>query len=195
MSQQIHHPQQQQSSESTRRQAQSGMQQMHQEQTRRFEDTLNGAMRVALHDFVQATTVSNWCADECLGSPEMEECARLCRDVADLAALNVALLSRDSLYGADVAETFAHAAEECEAVCSQFPHDHCQETASVLRRAIDSTWAMLDSLQPTTAGGRQSPTAPTGPVLIGQSPLSSSALQFSRRLADTPNPRSAVGVA
>lgn len=39
-----------------------------------FEDTLTREMRVALHDFVKATTVCNWCADHCLG-PEMEECA------------------------------------------------------------------------------------------------------------------------
>ena len=110
-----------------------------------FEDTLTRDMRVALHDFVETATVCNWCANECLGVNE--ECARICRDVADLAALNAQFLARDSVFGVDVAETFAYAAEECEEVCSQFSEPHCQECASVLRRAIDSTWAMLDSFQ------------------------------------------------
>lgn len=112
----------------------------------RFEDTLTSEMRVALHDFVQTATVCNWCADECLGMQEMEECARLCRDVADLASLNVAFISRDSVFGFELAETFVHAAEECEQVCSQHPHEHCQECAATLRRAIDSTWKMLDAI-------------------------------------------------
>ncbi|MFW5911815.1 MAG: four-helix bundle copper-binding protein [Halolamina sp.] len=120
-----------------------------------FEATLTRDMRVALHDFVQVATICNWCADECLGMPEMEECARLCRDVADLAALNVQFLSRDSIFGVDVAETFAYAAEQCEQVCSQFSEPHCQECASVLRRAIDSTWAMLDSFEHIPQQGQQ----------------------------------------
>lgn len=119
-----------------------------QEQTPRvFEETLTREMRVALHDFVEATTVCNWCADQCLGHAEMEECARHCRDVADLAALNVQFLARDSIFGADIAETFAAAAEACEQVCAQHPEPHCQECASVLRRAIDSTWSMLDAFE------------------------------------------------
>jgi|GEM_PF-529178 len=111
-----------------------------------FEETLTRDMRVALHDFVETATVCNWCADACIDDPGMAECARLCRDVADLAALNVTFISRDSEFGAELAETFAIAARECEAVCAQHPHEHCQEAAAVLRRAIDSTWAMLDAL-------------------------------------------------
>jgi len=112
-----------------------------------FEDTLTNEMRVALHDIVQAATICNWCADACLGKMEMEECARVCQDVADLAALSVEFISRDSIFGVDVAESFAYAAEECEQICAQYPHDHCQECASTLRRATDSTWTMLDSFQ------------------------------------------------
>lgn len=129
--------------------------QTHQQGRMEFEDTLTRDMRVALHDFVNAATICNWCADACLGEPEMEECARLCRDVADLATLSVQFISRDSLFGVDVAETFAYAAEECEQMCSQFSHDHCQECASVLRRATDSTWAMLDSFQHISQGEQQ----------------------------------------
>jgi len=120
-----------------------------------FEDTLTGDMRLALHDTVQAVTICNWCADECLGDPQMEECARLCRDVADLAVLNIQFISRDSIFGVDVAEAFAYAAEECAQVCAQHPHDHCQECASTLRRATDSTWAMLEAFEHISQGSQQ----------------------------------------
>lgn len=112
-----------------------------------FEDTLTRDMRIALHDIGKAGTICNWCADECLGEMEMEACARLCRDVADLASLSVQFIARDSIFGVDVAESFAYAAEECAQVCEQHPDDHCQECASSLRRAADSTWAMLDSFK------------------------------------------------
>lgn len=128
--------------------------QSQQSQPMQFEYTLTRDMRVALHDFVEASTVCNWCADECLG--DMEECARVCRDVADLAALNAQFLARDSVFGADLAETFAYAAEECVDVCSQFSEPHCRECVSALRRAIDSTWAMLESLQHIPQQGQQS---------------------------------------
>lgn len=137
-------------------QAESAMSQQGQ-RPREFEDMLSRDMRVALHDFVETMTVCNWCADQCLGHPEMEECARLCRDVADLAALNVEFLARDSIFGVDVAETFAYAAEECEQICAQHPDPHCQECASVLRRAINSTWAMLDSFEHISEQGQQTP--------------------------------------
>ena len=125
----------------------------------RFEDTLNGKMRVALHDFVQVATIANWCADECLGDPSMTECARVCRDVADLASLNVEFISRGSSFGLDAAETFALAAEQAERVCSQYPHEHCQECASAMRRAIDSTWDLVESFQQPQRSGE-----PSGPV-------------------------------
>lgn len=149
----------------SRQQMGSGQQQMGPSQQpqmeREFEDTLTRDMRVALHDFVQATTVCNWCADECLGDPQMEECARLCRDVADLAALNVQFISRDSIFGVDVAETFAYAAEECEQICAQHSDPHCQECASVLGRAIDSTWAMLESFEHISQQGQEQYQQPT----------------------------------
>jgi hypothetical protein len=113
----------------------------------RFEDTLNSETRVALEDFEKAARLCERCADECLGDAGMEQCARLCRDVADLATLNAQFISRDSLFGADIAETFAYAAEECKQECARHPQEHCQECASALSRAIDSTWKMLNSFQ------------------------------------------------
>lgn len=117
-------------------------------QQQTLNDVLTGEMRLALHDAVQAVNTTEWCADECIsmGSPEMAECARLCRDVADLASLNVKFISRGSLFGPDVAEAFAIAAEECARECARHPHSHCQESAHVLQRAADSTWKLLDTM-------------------------------------------------
>ena len=115
---------------------------------RSLDDALTGEMRLALHDFVQAATVCEWCADRCATEgPQMAECIRLCRDVADLATLNAQFVARDSPFGPDLAETFADAADECARECAQHGHDHCQECASVLRRAVDSTWRMLESIE------------------------------------------------
>lgn len=113
-----------------------------------FESGLTSDMRLALHDFVKAATVSEWCADLCLDhGQEMSECVRLCEDVADLATLNVKFISRDSPFGIEIAKTFAYAAEEAAEECSRHPHDHCQEAARVLDRAVDSTWKLVDTFE------------------------------------------------
>ena len=111
-----------------------------------LEDGINDEMRVALHDFVQAANVSEWCAEQCIDEgPQMAECIRLCRDVADLASLNAKLLTRDSVFGPELAEVFAMAADEAAQECAQHPHKHCQDCAEVLSRAARSTRKMLSS--------------------------------------------------
>jgi len=118
-----------------------------------FDDQLPGEMRVALEDFEQAAKVCDWCADKCLDEgPEMAECIRLCRDVADLGTLNTKLIARDSVFGPELAETFANAAEECASECMRHQNPHCQECASVLSRAVDSTYRLLDQLQTMEQG-------------------------------------------
>lgn len=119
-----------------------------------LEDGINDEMRVALHDFVQAANVSEWCAEQCIDEgPHMAECIRLCRDVADLASLNAKLLTRDSVFGPELAEVFAMAADEAAQECAQHPHKHCQECAEVLPRAARSTRKMLSSF--SGGGGMQ----------------------------------------
>lgn len=137
----------------------------------KLEDALTDEMRVALHDFVQSVTVCEWCADRCIDEgPEMSECLRLCRDVADLAALNVQLIARDSIFGPEAAEVFANAAEACAQECAQYPHRHCQECADVLSRAVESTRNMLASFTQTgqqmqsTQGQFQQPTGAGQPT-------------------------------
>jgi hypothetical protein len=113
---------------------------------RTLEDGISDEMRVALHDFVNAANVSEWCAAQCLDEgPHMAECIRLCRDVADIATLNMQLLTRDSAFGPEAAELFVTVAEECAQECAQHPHRHCQECAEVLPRAARSTRHMLSS--------------------------------------------------
>ena len=112
-----------------------------------LEGSITDQMRVVLHDFTEAAKVTEWCAERCIDEgPEMAECVRLCRDVADIARLNVELLTRDSLFGPELAEVFVMAADECARECAKHPHQHCQECAEVLPRAARATRAMLSSL-------------------------------------------------
>lgn len=120
-----------------------------------FEESLSSEMRIALDDFVDAITVCEWCADQCIGEgSQMAECIRLCRDVADVAALNIQLMGRDSRFGLKFAEPFATIAQACAEECSQHPQAHCQECARVLRQAADSTWQMLGSFGYQPQGGQ-----------------------------------------
>ncbi|SIR22774.1 hypothetical protein SAMN05421858_1906 [Haladaptatus litoreus] len=151
---------------------QQGMTQQGQQTTQQvgqFEDQLPGEMRIALEDFEKAAKVCDWCADQCIDEgPQMANCIRLCRDVADLGTLNAKLISRDSVFGPEVAEVFARAAEECADECRQHPHAHCQECATVLSRAVDSTYRLLDGLQ----SGQESSTQQQSPMQ--QSPVQQS---------------------
>ncbi len=119
-----------------------------QQQGTTFGEVLTGEMRVALMDFVRSLQVCEWCADQCIaqGDPQMTECIRLCRDVSDIAALNVQLLSRQSPFGAGVAEEFIEVATACADECARHQHTHCQECARVLRRAVRSTEDLLRSV-------------------------------------------------
>ena len=116
-----------------------------------LDDVLTGEMRLALEDFTKTAQICEWCADQCIAEvdPMMIECIRLCRDVADLARLNLALLARDSLFGPDAAETFVVAAQACADECAQHQHEHCQECARVCRQAAESTREMLATLGPS----------------------------------------------
>ena len=112
----------------------------------KLEEAISEEMRVALHDLVQSATACEWCAERCIDEgPQMAECIRLCRDVADLATLNVQFIARDSIFGPEAIEVFANAAEACAQECARHGHRHCQECAEVLSRAVQSTRKMLAS--------------------------------------------------
>lgn len=118
-----------------------------------LEEGISDEMRVTLHDFVQSANACEWCATQCLDEgPQMAECVRLCRDVADLARMNAQLLTRDSAFGPEVAEVFVSAAEACADECAQHSHKHCQECAEVLTRAARSTRKMISSFRGAQPG-------------------------------------------
>jgi hypothetical protein len=93
----------------------------------------------------EATEVCEWCADECLGDADTEECARLCRDVADLTSLHARFMARGSGYSDTLAEACAEACGACADECSQHDAEHCQVCADVLRECAESCRQMADA--------------------------------------------------
>lgn len=93
----------------------------------------------------QAAEVTEWCADECLGSAEMEECARQCRDIADLTSLHARFMARGSDYSTDLARACAEACESCADECDRHDARHCQVTADVLRACAESCRSMASA--------------------------------------------------
>lgn len=108
-------------------------------------DHLSDEQRECIEICTEATEVCEWCADECLGDEEMEQCARLCRDVADLTSLHARFMARDSNYSPILAEACAGACEECAAECERHDAHHCQVCAEVLRECAESCRNMMDA--------------------------------------------------
>ncbi|EMA70748.1 putative cytoplasmic protein [Halorubrum aidingense JCM 13560] len=108
-------------------------------------DSLSDDQRDCIENCNEAAEVCEWCADECLGSEEMEECARLCRDVADLASLHARLMARGSSYSTHLARACAEACEACAAECERHDADHCQVCADVLPKCAESCRSMIDN--------------------------------------------------
>jgi hypothetical protein len=105
-------------------------------------DDLSDEERECIEICNEAATVCEWCADECLGSEEMEKCARLCRDVADIASLHARFMARDSNYSDRLAEACADVCEECAEECSRHDADHCQLCAEVLQECAEHCRSM-----------------------------------------------------
>ncbi|MDG5776597.1 four-helix bundle copper-binding protein [Haloarculaceae archaeon H-GB2-1] len=112
-----------------------------------LDEALTTEMQQALQATHRAVLACEWCADRCADhGPEMAECIRLCRDVADLGSLSERSIARDSVYGPAIAEEFIAAAQECAQECARHQHRHCQACAQELSRAISATQQMLTSL-------------------------------------------------
>lgn len=94
---------------------------------------------------LEAAQTCEWCADECLGDEDMEECARLCRDVADLTALHARFMARGSNYSGQLAQACAEACEACADECETHDVDHCQLCAEVLRECAESCREMANA--------------------------------------------------
>lgn len=110
-----------------------------------LEDGVSSETRRCLDDFLRAATTAEWCAQQCIREDGMYHCVRLCRDVSDLARSNVTFIGRNSTFTPELAELFVAAAETCAEACSAHPHEYCQDCASTLEEAIDSTRSMLDA--------------------------------------------------
>jgi hypothetical protein len=105
-------------------------------------DHLSDEQRECIENCLRAAQVCEWCADACLGSEEMERCARLCRDVGDVASLHARLMARESAYSGHLAEACAEACEACADECETHDHDHCQLCAEVLPECAETCRSM-----------------------------------------------------
>lgn len=108
-------------------------------------ESLSDEQRDCIENCNEAVEVCEWCADECLGSEEMEECARLCRDVADLTSMHARFMARGSNYSSQLAQACAEACEDCADECESHDADHCQLCAEVLRECAESCRQMANA--------------------------------------------------
>ncbi|WP_144905572.1 four-helix bundle copper-binding protein [Halobellus captivus] len=108
-------------------------------------DSLNDEQRECIEVCNEAAQVCEWCADECLGDADMEECARICRDVADLTSLHARFMARSSNYSTHLAQACASACEECAEECERHDATHCQVCADVLLKCAESCRSMATS--------------------------------------------------
>ena len=111
-----------------------------------FDGDLTGELHAALEDFEKVADVTRWCIDNMIDEgPHMSTCIRVCQDVGDLAELNDRLIARDSIYGLEAAMLFASVAEDALQEIERHQNPHCQETAATIRRALDSTYNLLEA--------------------------------------------------
>lgn len=98
----------------------------------------NDLMAECIDNCLDASQACEWCADECLGDESMKECARLCRDVADLTTMHARFMARNSNYSPQLAQACAEACEECAEECERHDAEHCQVCAEVLRDCAET---------------------------------------------------------
>nr|WP_049895383.1 hypothetical protein [Halopiger xanaduensis] len=113
---------------------------------RSFEDHLTNELRIALEDFTELSHVAGWCAKECAGmGPQMQTCARICQDIAEIAELNEKMIARDSMFGPELAETFIRVATEGLPDIRQYSrqHPHIAETVATIERTMNSCETVL----------------------------------------------------
>ncbi|WP_309138767.1 hypothetical protein [Haloterrigena gelatinilytica] len=119
-----------------------------------FEDHMTDELWIALEDFSELSHVAAWCATRCAsGGPELGRCARICQDLAEIAALNEMLIARDSMFGPELATAFLRVADEGLPTLRQFQdrHPHVLETVATIERTMNS----CESLLRRVGGGSQ----------------------------------------
>ncbi|MDJ0366510.1 four-helix bundle copper-binding protein [Hymenobacter sp. H14-R3] len=88
----------------------------------------------ALH---AAVTACEHCATACLQEADVRtltRCIALTRDCADVCALALRLVARDSAHAAPLLAAGAAICAACADACSQHAHLHCQQCAEACRR-------------------------------------------------------------
>ena len=118
-----------------------------------FEDHVTDELRIALEDFSELSHVAAWCATTCAsGGPELGTCARICQDIAEIAALNEMLIARDSMFGPEVADTFCRIADEALPELRRDDHHaHVSETIATLERTANSCESLLRQVSGTSS--------------------------------------------
>ncbi len=121
-----------------------------------FEDHMTDELWIALEDFGELSHVAAWCATRCAsGGPELGRCARICQDIAEIAALNELLIARDSMFGPEVADMFLRVADEGLPTLRRFQqrHPHVLETVATIERTMNACESLLRQVD----GGSQGP--------------------------------------
>lgn len=100
------------------------------------------AHTMALESLVEAAKASAACAN---AEPDLD-CARVCRDAADLAWFGASLLARGSHFMAIVMRGVAEALDLCGKSCVSHAHGHCQRCAVACQRAAGDLRRLLGEL-------------------------------------------------
>jgi Domain of Unknown Function (DUF326) len=82
-----------------------------------------------------------YCSDACLG--DMVDCARLCRDCAQMCWTIAGFMSRGSQFVPPVVRACIDICEACAAECEKHDHEHCQNCAKACRAAIEEYRKMV----------------------------------------------------
>lgn len=105
-------------------------------------DHLNDEQRECVENCAEVSEIAEWCAKACLGDAELEQCASLCRDVADLASIRARFSARDSTYSDQLADICAEACQACAEECERHDLEQCQISADVFQKCAKSCESM-----------------------------------------------------
>lgn len=99
---------------------------------------ISGNTAECMNNCTDALQAAEWCANECTGSEEMERCAKLCRDVAEITAVNIRFMARDSENKDHIHEACAEICEKCAEECEKHDAEHCEVAAEKFRDCAES---------------------------------------------------------
>lgn len=113
-----------------------------------LEQNLTSEQREVIEECREIVEICEWVVDQTIHqAPERTDLIRICRDCADLAALNVRFASRNSQFSSRLTELVREACTACANVCEQYGEEYNMEAASHCRRCADSCMRLLQTLQ------------------------------------------------